>query len=1055
MIKTAIKRPVTVCMLVIAVLVLGFVAYNFLKLAYIPNISVPYAAVITSYSDAGPEEVLELVTKPLEEQLSTLTGVESITSRSSDGRSMVFIEFTSGTDLDEAVNDIRDQLERVRLPDDVDDPSILKIEMDSDSFNIGVTSENMDVSTLYDYVDENITTYFERIEGVASVEIQGGVDTEIQVVLDSEKASLYGVTLSGIASSLSSENQNIAVGELKQGSQDMTLRVAGQFDSIEDIRNVYITTSAGNGLLLKDIAKSIEEVDLDQERISLINGKEGISINVSLSSDGNLVEVSDSITETIEELEESEPNLDFLLLTTTANYIKRSINNVVQTAFQAAIIAVIILLIFLQDWKSAVIIGISIPTSIMATFAGMYLRPDMTMNLVSMSGVVIAIGMLVDNSVVVLENINQWRAKGYSTLESAYEGTKEVAMAVFASTLTTVAVFAPFMFWSETMGQILMDIAYTVCIALFASYVVSITFVPTMATILMVNEDRPRIRPKRRTILNSLGDVVNGALNRLDHVYSRFLGLCLRHRFLSIVAVIVIFVLTLSAASGLGMDLMPSSDEGSVSLSASMPDGYDFDYTYEILEEILEAVGDIPEAESTYANASSSSISIEYNLVSSDDRDRSDEDISKMIEEATSDIAGCEISVSQGSMAMGSFGGSGFTLEVKGDDIDTLREISDDLVEKFEEIDGAKNVESSLDSAQLQVDIVVDRAKAASYGISSSSIASAVSAANSGVSNTTLKVDGTETDINVMYPDDELEYVKDLYSLTITTSSGVEIPLTEVADIVETETATTISREDQVTYISLTGEVDGADTSTTQALVQEKLDEYVFPDGYTYSFGGIGEMMSETFNTLYIIIAVAVMLVFIVMASQFESLVQPFVIMFSMPLALTGGLFGLFITGQNLTAFAMMGFLMLVGMVVNNGIVLIDYANQRRLEHGMECYEALVESGRSRLRPILMTTLTTVCGMIPMALALSEGMEIQQGMGIVIIFGLSIGTLVTLVFIPVLYSVIDSLSRRIRRITAKTSPYADAMEDKYSKAVKAYKEKQAQQMQQEQLEQQL
>lgn len=1055
MIKTAIKRPVTVCMLVIAVLVLGFVAYNSLKLAYIPNISVPYAAVITSYSDAGPEEVLELVTKPLEEQLSTLTGVESITSRSSDGRSMVFIEFTSGTDLDEAVNDIRDQLERVRLPDDVDDPSILKIEMDSDSFNIGVTSENMDVSTLYDYVDENITTYFERIEGVASVEIQGGVDTEIQVVLDSEKASLYGVTLSGIASSLSSENQNIAVGELKQGSQDMTLRVAGQFDSIEDIRNVYITTSAGNGLLLKDIAKSIEEVDLDQERISLINGKEGISINVSLSSDGNLVEVSDSITETIEELEESEPNLDFLLLTTTANYIKRSINNVVQTAFQAAIIAVIILLIFLQDWKSAVIIGISIPTSIMATFAGMYLRPDMTMNLVSMSGVVIAIGMLVDNSVVVLENINQWRAKGYSALESAYEGTKEVAMAVFASTLTTVAVFAPFMFWSETMGQILMNIAYTVCVALFASYVVSITFVPTMATILMVNEDRPRIRPKRRTILNSLGDVVNGALNRFDHVYSRFLGLCLRHRFLSIVAVIVIFVLTLSAASGLGMDLMPSSDEGSVSLSASMPDGYDFDYTYEILEEILEAVRDIPEAESTYANASSSSISIEYNLVSSDDRDRSDEDISKMIEEATSDIAGCEISVSQGSMAMGSFGGSGFTLEVKGDDIDTLREISDDLVEKFEEIDGAKNVESSLDSAQLQVDIVVDRAKAASYGISSSSIASAVSTANSGVSNTTLKVDGTETDINVMYPDDELEYVKDLYSLTITTSSGVEIPLTEVADIVETETATTISREDQVTYISLTGEVDGADTSTTQALVQEKLDEYVFPDGYTYSFGGIGEMMSETFNTLYIIIAVAVMLVFIVMASQFESLVQPFVIMFSMPLALTGGLFGLFITGQNLTAFAMMGFLMLVGMVVNNGIVLIDYANQRRLEHGMECYEALVESGRSRLRPILMTTLTTVCGMIPMALALSEGMEIQQGMGIVIIFGLSIGTLVTLVFIPVLYSVIDSLSRRIRRITAKTSPYADAMEDKYSKAVKAYKEKQAQQMQQEQLEQQL
>ncbi|MCD8157488.1 MAG: efflux RND transporter permease subunit [Clostridiales bacterium] len=1045
MIKTAIKRPVTVCMMVIAILMIGFVAYETLDLAYMPSTSAPIAMVMASYKDAGPEEVLELVTKPLEEQLSTITGVDSITSRSSEGSSRVMIEFTSDTDLDEAVNDIRDKLERVRLPDDVDDPSIMKMEMDSDSFSIGITSDTMDIATLYTYVDDNILTYFERIEGVASVEIRGGIDTEIQVVIDPEKVALYGTSLSEISQSLSAENQNISAGELKQGTQDMTLRVAGQFDSIEDVKNIYITTSAGNGLLLKDVATSIEEVELDQERISLINGTEGINVEVSLSSDGNIVNVSDSVNETIASLEASEPNLDFLMLSTTADYIKRSINNVVETAFQAAIIAVVILLIFLQNWKSAFIIGISIPTSIMATFGGMYLA-DMTMNIISMGGVVIAIGMLVDNSVVVLENISNWRAKGYSAFESAYQGTKEVAMAVFASTLTTVAVFAPFLFWDSTIGTMLKEIAYTVCIALAASYVVSITFVPTACAVLMANEDRPRVRPKRRTFVNTIGDFVNKILDRLDSVYSRFLGLCLRHRIITVAVVIVLFFLTLQTAGSLGMDLMSSSDEGSISVSADVPDGYDFDYAYEIMMEMLDNIGEIPEVESSNAQVSSSRVSITYNLVSSDERDRSDEDISAYIEEQVKNIAGADISVSEGSMARGSFGGSGFTLEIKGEDTDTLREISDELIEKFEEIDGAKDIESSLDSATLQVDIVIDRAKAASYGISSQTIANSVNYANSGVSNTTLKSDGTETDITVMYPEDTVEYVKDLYSMTITTSSGVEIPLSEVADIVQTETPQTISREDQVTYISITGEIDGQDTSSTQALIEDKLSEYVFPDGYSYFFGGMGEMMAETFNAMYIIIAVAILLVFIVMASQFESLVQPFIIMFSMPLAISGGLFGVFITGQSLTAFGLIGFLMLVGMVVNNGIVLVDYANQRRLEHGMNCYEALVESGRSRLRPILMTTLTTVCGMIPMALALSEGMETQQCMGIVIIFGLSIGTLVTLIFIPILYSLINSLSTRVRKITAKTSPYADALEDKYSRALKAYKEKQEQQI---------
>ncbi|MCD7855457.1 MAG: efflux RND transporter permease subunit [Clostridiales bacterium] len=1048
MIKTAIKRPVTVCMIVLFILILGFVAYNTLELAYIPDIDLPYAMVYTTYSGAGPEEVLELVTKPLEEQLSTITGVDTITSQSSEGTSFVVVEFTSGTDLTEGVNDIRDKLERVSLPDDVDDPSIMKLDFDSESFSVGVTSDTMTPTTLYNYVDENITTYFERIEGVASVDITGGIETEIQVVLDPEKVSQLGTSLSSISSALASENQNISVGTIKKGSQDITLRVAGQFEDLEDIRNTYVSTSAGNGLLLREIATSIEEVDLDQDTISVIDDKEGIILEVTLASDGNLVTVSDDLVAVIDELNESESNLSFTLLTTTSDYIKRSINNVVNTAFQAAILAVIILLIFLQDWKSALIIGVSIPTSIMATFGGMYIL-GMNMNLVSMSGVVISIGMLVDNSVVVLENIFNWRSKGFTAVEAAYKGTAEVAMAVFASTLTTVAVFAPFLFWNATMGQMLNNIAYTVVIALFASYVVSVTFVPTACTLIMANDDRPRKQPKKRTVFNVLGDAVNHALERLDSAYSKLLGKCLRHRILTVIVVIVLFFLTLSTASTIGMDLIASSDEGAVSIVAEVPDGYEFDYSYQILEEIDAAIGDIPEAESVYSTissgsilSSSGSISVNINLVSADERDRSDVDIAEDLEEKLKDIVGVEITVSEGSMAMGSLGGSGFELDIKGDDLTTLREISDDLTERFEAVEGSKNIESTLEDTQYQTDIVVDRAKAAAYGVSSSSIASAVKAANEGITGTTLKSNGSETDINVMYPEDRLEYVKDLHSITITTGTGSEIPLTEVADIIETETPDTITRENQTTYITVSGEFEDQDTSATTATVQAILDDYTFPDGYSYEFGGLTQQMSDTFSALYLIIVIAIVLVFIVMASQFESLSQPLIIMFSMPLAITGGLFGLFITGVNLTAFALIGFLMLVGMVVNNGIVLIDYTNQRRLDYGMTCFDALVESGRSRLRPILMTTLTTVFGMVPMALALSEGMEMQQAMGVVIIAGLSIGTLVTLIFIPTIYSLFDSISRRIRRISGRFSPYLDSGESKYTRALAEYKKKQ-------------
>ncbi len=1043
MTKLAIKRPVTICMLVIAILMLGMVSYNSLEQAYMPTVDLPVAMVMTTYQGAGPEEVEKLVTEPIESQLATMTGVDTLTSRSSSGSSMVAVTFVDGTDLDEAVNDMRDKLERVtrQLPDDADDPSIMKMDMDSSSFQIGITSDKMDIASLYDYVDENLTYEFERIEGVASVSLNGGVDKEIQVVIDPEKISQYGLTISSISQALAAENQDSSAGELKQGSQDITLRVAGSFDNIEDIKNIYLTTTGGNGLLLKDVATSIEEVELDQERISIINGTEGVMVETTLASDANIVDLSHDILDRISELEEKYPDLHFTMLSSTSDYIENSLNNVVETAFQAAIIAVLILLFFLQNWKSAAVIGVSIPTSIMATFGVMKLL-GMTMNIVSMGGIVIGIGMLVDNSVVVLENIYNYRARGFSAAEASEKGTAEVAMAVMASTLTTVAVFAPMLFISGTMGQMLKDLALTICVALAASYFVSITFVPTACTVLMTGEDRERKSPKKHTVFNTIGDAINGVLSRLDFAYSRLIALCLRHRIITIVVVVAIFIASLSSSGMLGMDLMGQSDEGTLSVSARIPDGYGYEYSYEILDEIMNAVGDIPETKTSYAMVGGSNVRLEINLVSSDDRQRSTDDIADEIKNEIKNIAGAEITVSSGSMAMGSMGGRGFSLKIIGEDTDTLRQICDDLIAEFETIDGAYDLESSMDEASVQTDIVVDRAKAASYGISSSQIASQVYTYNSGTVGTTLKVDGTETDIRVMYPDERVEYVKDLYSMTVTTNSGTEIPLTEFAEIKTSDVPTTISRENQQRYVTITGSIENTDTSTQTALITEKLNNYVFPDNYSYDFGGMQEYMDEAFGQLFIVLVVAIILVFLIMASQFESLIQPVIVMFSMPIAITGGMLGLLVTGLSITAYAFMGFIMLVGMVVNNAIVLVDYANQRRLLHGMECDEALIDAGRSRLRPILMTTLTTVFGMVPMALALSEGMETQQSMGVVIIFGLSLSTLVTLIFIPVVYSLVNSITRKIKRITAKFSPYIGAEDDKYSLALKEYRKNQ-------------
>jgi HAE1 family hydrophobic/amphiphilic exporter-1 len=644
-----------------------------------------------------------------------------------------------------------------------------------------------------------------------------------------------------------------------------------------------------------------------------------------------------------------------------------------------------------------------------------------------MGGLVIGIGMLVDNSTVVLDNISKCHDRGMSPKQAAYVGAKEVSLAVMASTLTNIAVFAPLLFVTGMMGQMLNDLSYTICFALAASIVTALTAVPTAAALLMRRNDKKK--NKRKTIFTYIGDFMLKLLNALDRGYRWLLSKALKYKLITIVITIICMVATLSTGTDLGMNLMSSADESAASISVSMPDGIEYAKKEAKLYEILDAMGDIPEADTIYANVGGGgmggrggSISININLVDKEERERSTDDIVADLKKKMADIAGCEITVSASSNAMGSFGGgSNLSLKITGSETDELKQISDDICAILENMDGASNVSSSLDDAVPEGNIVLNRAKAAKYGISTSDIASAVNTAVSGTTATEYKVNGTEIDVTIKYPDEDVKYLKDLNNLTIKTSQGVNIPITEVADIVMGESATSISREDQQRYVTLSASFDGMDSSAVQKLVEAELQNYVFPDGYSYSFGGSMEMMQNTFSSLIMVLLVSILLIYMILASQFESFIEPFILMAAMPVSLTGGLFGLFITGQSITSTALMGFIMLVGMVVNNAIVLVDVAKRIRREKNLSAQEAFLEAGPTRLRAILMTTLTTIISLMPMAFGGGSGMESQQPLAIVVIFGMAFSTLVTLVFVPVAYVLVDRFTSFVKRIIFRNS----------------------------------
>ncbi|HHZ02883.1 MAG TPA: efflux RND transporter permease subunit [Tissierellia bacterium] len=1009
--RFSVKKPVTITMIILIVIVLGIVSYSKLQIDLLPKMELPYVMVQTSYEGAGPEEIESIISRPLEQTLATVENIENIISISNEGSSILLLEFAFNTDMDEIMIQVREKTDIIKgfLPDGTSSPLVLKMDPNALPIIQLAVSGKGDLHTIQKIAEDVISPRLERIEGTASANVSGGLKQEVEIMLKEEMIKGYNLTPSYIAQILQAENLNMPGGSVKKGNNELTVRTMGEFKSIEEIRNLTIPLARGGTLRLKDIA-DVNLISKEQSSITKLDGKEVVQISVMKQSDGNTVNVAKAVNKEIEKIKAEYPELNLVTVFDQAEYINLAIDNLINTAVKGGVLAILILLFFLRSFKTTLVIAISIPFSIITTFVILFFT-DITLNMMTIGGLALGIGMLVDNSIVVLENIYRNRSLGLDRSTAAVDGANEVGMAITASTLTTIAVFLPIVFTGGLAAMIFKEFALSVAISLLSSLIVALTLVPMLCSKLVTVKNLESEEEQEKK---------HGPLVVL---YKKVLSWSIRHRFITIMLSIGLFVASIAMVISVGAEFFPATDEGMINISVSMPAGSETKEVDNVLMEVQTLIKDIPEVESVFTSAGgggfmsiggSASGSVSVLLSDLDERDRSAKEISDEIRTLVKDIPGAEISVSESSMVMMGMGVGSISISIKGDDLDTLRNIGDDFKQLIESVEGTREVTTSYEDGIPQVQIIADRGIASQYGLTTAQIGRSVINTLSGSNVTKYKVNGDEIDVVLKGDNVYGESISYLEMLPVETPMGSSIPLSEVASIRVAEGPISIMRENQVRVLTVSGSVVGRDVQSVSMEVQELLKVYDMPQGYSYTFGGEIQQIEETFRDLGLVMIMAILLVYMIIAAQFESLIQPLSIMFTVPLALSGGFIGLFITGLPLNVIGIIGLIILVGVVVNNAIVLVDYINIRR-RRGEERDLAIMKAGPIRIRPIMMTALTTILGLVPMSLGIGEGAELTQSMGVVVTGGLSLATVLTLVIVPVMYTIFDDISEFFKR----------------------------------------
>lgn len=1019
----SIKRPLAIAMVFLALILFGAIAVTKLPVNFLPNITFPMMVVSTNYPGAGPEEIETEITEGLERAVGSASNLRSITSTTSENSSMIMLEFEWGTDIDAAANDVRDKLSLVMpyLPDDANDPLIFKFDVSQQPVVMYNLLGEIDEMEMND-INDDITDKLQRIGGVAGSFNLTEATKEIQVKVDPVRMRGTGITPEQIMGMLRAHNVDYPLGNVEEGEKVYILKTVGQYETLEDIRKTVVGYGKnGTPILLSNVA-DVKESTPEKKNISRTNGIKSIWGFVQKRTDANTVQVCNGVVERLDEIQkELPPGVEIDIVFNSAEFIIKSVRSTFTTLIIGGILAIVILFLFLGNIRYTLYVAVAIPITLFFALLLMYLF-NMSLNIISLGGLTVAIGMVLDSAIVVFEAIFRHREKGESGDRAASVGAQEVGTAITASTLTTVAVFLPLLLVSGFASFFFKELALTVTFALISSLFVALTIVPMLsAKFLRIQREDVRKR--------GIGKKFRSFYERIEERYTGFLGWALEHRARIFFGTLAVFIVSLFLFPFIGAEMSPYTDQGEIQVRAEMPIGTNLEATNEAvkqLEEIL--VKEVPEIDILATTVGSGSgimslfmggsgphaAQIYMELVGSEERERSDRDIMRDLRPKVKGIPGLNVYFSGGGMEE-FFGGSPIVVKIIGYEIDKAREISQKLMQKLSEVEGLVDLESSLGKGKPEYRLIVDRQKAAQFGLTPYQIGSVMRSRIEGVVATQYREKGKEYDIRVMADKDLRNSLAKISSMTITTQMG-EIPLRNFVKDTIAIGPVVIEHEDNFRVVKVSGNIEGRDQGSVAKDVQKVLDNTVIPADFDLELSGGFEEMERTFADIRFVIFIALILVYMIMVGQFESFKEPFIIMFTVPLAIIGVLWMLFFTGTTINMQSLIGILLLGGIVVNNAIVYIDYTNQLRRKQGMKLKEAVIRAGRIRMRPILMTAFTTSFGLIPMALALGSGNEMRAPMARAVIGGLIVATFLTLVFIPTLYTMIEHIREKRREL---------------------------------------
>ena len=1026
--RTSVNHPVTVSLVFITVAILGVFALSKLSINLFPDMGTNSIMVMTSYSGASAEDIETNITKTLENTLNGVSDLKHLSSSSKENVSVITLEFEYGIDIEEATNNVRDKLDMVKqvLPDGAGNPTIFKFSMEDIPIMFLSVTAKESLSGLDKILDDKVATPLARVSGVGTVSVSGAPKREIQVFVDPNKLEAYNLTVEQISQALAYENRNTPAGNIDIGSNTYAVRVEKEFKSAKEMLDVVVGTFQGTPIYLKDVARVN---DGEQERLQKVfsNGIQGAMITIQKQTDANSVQVSKGVKKELAKIAKTLPSdITINMINDTSDSIINTIDSLKETIFITFMVVMLVVFIFLGRWRATIIIVLSIPISLVASVVYLFATGN-TLNIISMSALTIAIGMVVDDAIVVLENITSHIDKGAKPKEAAVHATQEVSISVIASTLTMLAVFLPLTMVNGAVGVFFHQLGWIVSIIMIVSTSAALTLVPMMCSRML--KRNPRTHAWHRIVFTP----INKGLDALSRGYGRLINWAVTHRALTLIIAIVVFAVTIiTTMPGMKTEYMPSMDQGRLTINIELPVGTQEDITGQLGAELADKyMKEIPEirvmnyrygvADEDNAFASMQSngthiLTMNLNLGSKELRKRSTQEIAEQIRKDLKENALIKkYNVSEG-MGMGST--TSVKLEIYGYDFNTSDRIAKDIAAEMRERPEISQVLISRDEYTPEIHVDFDREKLMLNGINITTASQYVRNRINGSIMSFFREDGDEYNIRVRYAPEFRKGYEDIENIVLYGSSGNAVRLSEVAKIVEGRTPPTIERKDRERIITITGIVaKGYALSDAVAVSEQCIDNAEIPAEFMAKIAGDYEDQQDAFKDMFTLILLIIILVYVVMASQFESLLDPFVIMFSVPFAVTGVLIGLRVHGMALGVMALIGLMILMGIVVKNGIVLIDYT-RLCLERGMGINESVVTASRQRLRPILMTTLTTVLGMIPMAIGTGEGAEMWNGLGVVVAWGLSVSTLITLVLIPTLYAVF--ISRRRKRQEKKS-----------------------------------